>query len=83
MHTQGENSVPDTHLQLPDPHAPCPPLPSPLARTAEVALGFWSVKAEAHPLMVMVAPADKALSVCPPGKTAGAMGAQATGDAAP
>lgn len=37
---------------------------------AEVAFANWTVKAQ-HPLMVMVAPADKALQVCPPGKTAG------------
>ncbi|KAI7843421.1 hypothetical protein COHA_002899 [Chlorella ohadii] len=36
----------------------------------EVAFANWTVKAQ-HPLMVMVAPADKALQVCPPGKTAG------------
>jgi hypothetical protein len=35
----------------------------------EVAFANWTVKAQ-HPLMVMVAPADKALQVCPPGKVA-------------
>lgn len=40
----------------------------------------WTVKAQ-HPLMVMVAPADKALQVCPPGKVAGACGPMCGGHA--
>lgn len=44
---------------------------SPPTCCSEVAVANWTVKAQ-HPLMVMVAPASKALSVCPPGKAPGA-----------